>query len=444
MRIIAGAMQSFGAAAIYLGFGILLRNLLERKAWKMILKLSKSRFAKPVCAVIVVAILILPLFAGAQEQSLQPANWAAFTQLFDAAVDRDKIVGSSVLMIKDGHVIEHHEHGFADRASNKPVTERTLFHYGSITKTLTAISIMQLRDRGRLTLDDHVTQYIPELRMVHNPFGSMDSITIRMLLSHSAGFQDPTWPYKEGKPWEPFEPTTWAQLVAMMPYQEIYFTPGSRFSYSNPAFIYLARIIEQLTGDPWETYVQKNIFAPLGLTGSYFGVTPYYLAADRSHNYTMRDSKGEKVPVDNGADFDPGITIPNGGWNAPLGELAIYLAFLTNATHGDAATQQLYDTVLKRSSFEEMWKPVVPTSTGTQTTPDQSESMGLSFFILPRGKTTLIGHTGSQAGFLAFMYFNPANGNAVVAAFNTASDVESKKEKSAFETVREAALKLIQ
>jgi len=148
--------------------------------------------------------------------------------------------------------------------------------------------------------------------------------------------------------------------------------------------------------------------------------------------------------VDNGADFDPGITIPNGGWNAPLGELAIYLAFLTNATHGDAATQQLYDTVLKRSSFEEMWKPIVPTSTATQTTPDQSESMGLSFFILPRGKTTLIGHTGSQAGFLAFMYFNPANGNAVVAAFNTASDVESKKEKSAFETVREAALKLIQ
>lgn len=403
-----------------------------------------------VCAVVVAGLMISVFQAATQERTPQTANWATFTQLFDAAVDRDKIVGSSVLEIKDGRVIEHHEHGFADRASNKPVTERTLFHYGSITKTLTAISIMQLRDRGRLTLDDHVTQYIPELRQVHNPFGSMDSITIRMLLSHSAGFQDPTWPYKEGKPWEPFEPTTWAQLVAMMPYQEIHFAPGSRYSYSNPAFIYLARIIEQISGDPWETYVQKNIFAPLGLTRSYFGVTPYYLAADRSHNYTMRDSKGhndsaeKNVPVDNGADFDPGITIPNGGWNAPLGELAIYLAFLTNATHGDAATQQLYNTVLKRSSFEEMWKPVVPTSTGTQTASDQSESMGLSFFILPRGKTTLIGHTGSQAGFLAFMYFNPANGNAVLAAFNTASDVESRKEKSAFETVREAALKLIQ
>ena len=95
-------------------------------------------------------------------------------------------------------------------------------------------------------------------------------ITLRMLMSHSAGFQDPTWPYKQGKPWEPFEPTTWNQLVAMMPYQEIAFAPGSRYSYSNPGFIYLARVIEQLSGDPWEVYVQKNIFNPLGMTHSYF------------------------------------------------------------------------------------------------------------------------------------------------------------------------------
>ena len=99
----------------------------------------------------------------------------------------------------------------------------------------------------------------------------MDEITIRMLLSHSAGFQNPTWPYKEGRPWEPFEPTRWEQLVAMMPYQEILFRPGSRFGYSNPAFIYLARIIEQLTGDPYQSYIQKNIWTPLGLTWSYFG-----------------------------------------------------------------------------------------------------------------------------------------------------------------------------
>jgi len=304
---------------------------------------------------------------------------------------------------------------------------------------------MQLRDRGRLSLDDHVTQFIPELRLVHDPFGSPDKITIRMLLSHSAGFQGPTWPYKQGKPWEPFEPTTWAQLVAMMPYQELLFEPGSRFSYSNPGFIYLARIIEQLSGDSWEAYVQKNIFAPLGLTKSYFGNTPYYLAVDRSHNYTVtRDPVGNEVVQDNGADFDPGITIPNGGWNAPLDEIGTYLAFLANAAGGDPHKQQRFDTVLKHSSLLEMWQPLYPTGPETAAKGDTSESVGLSFFIVRRGKATFIGHTGSQAGFLAFIYLNPATGGAIVATFNTSSDFDRQGKESAFRTIREAALKLIE
>jgi len=191
------------------------------------------------------------------------AQWSAFTQKFDALTDQEKIVGAGIVLVRDGRIVAHHEHGLADRAQGVRVTAQTIYHYGSITKTLTAIAIMQLRDRGRLSLDDRITTYIPELRQVHNPFGSMDAVTLRMLMSHSAGFQDPTWPYKKGKPWEPFEPTTWNQLVAMFPYQEVAFEPGSRYSYSNPGFIYLARVIEQLTGDPWESYIQKNIFSPL-------------------------------------------------------------------------------------------------------------------------------------------------------------------------------------
>jgi len=383
------------------------------------------------CAVVVFSSPI----AAAQAPS-QTAQWAQFTQLFDAATDADRIVGAGVVLVGDGHIIAHHEHGYADRERGVRITQQTIYHYGSITKTLTAIAVMQLRDRGRLSLDDRITGYIPDLRQAHNPFGSMDKITIRMLLSHSAGFQDPTWPYKQGKPWEPFEPTTWNQLVAMMPYQEVAFEPGSRFSYSNPAFIYLARVIEQLTGDPWETYVQKNIFNPLGLTSSYFGLTPYYLAADRSHNYTrLKDASGVEVVRDNGADFDPGITIPNGGWNAPLGDLATYLAFLTNATHGNPQTQRLYDTVLKHATLTEMWQPLYPVK--------GDDSIGMSFFNLRRDKSTIIGHTGSQAGFLAFLYLNPATGAGIVAAFNTASDLSEDDQSSAFTRIRDRAVELI-
>ena len=93
-------------------------------------------------------------------------------------------------------------------------------------------------------------------------------------------------------------------------------------------------------------------------------MTPYYLAADRSHNYyARRDSATRRdTLIDNGPDFDPGITIPNGGWNAPLTDLARYLAFLTNATMGDTAQRRLYDTVLPHHDLLEMWKPLLATS----------------------------------------------------------------------------------
>jgi CubicO group peptidase (beta-lactamase class C family) len=389
------------------------------------------------------AACLLPCLCEAR-QPPEPASakWATYSQSFDALAKADGIVGAGIVLVKDGKMIAHHEFGYADREHGVPTSLQTIYHYGSITKTLTAVAIMQLRDRNKLTLDDRITTYVPELRQVHNPFGSMDEITLRMLMSHSAGFQDPTWPYKQGKPWEPFEPTTWNQLVAMMPYQEVSSPPGSRYSYSNPGFIYLARVIEQLSGDPWEVYVQKNIFSPLGMTRSYFAATPYYLAADRSHNYTrQRDNNGREVVGDNGTDFDPGITIPNGGWNAPLPDLVSYLAFLTESSHGDPALQRRHDVVLAHSSLTEMWKPLYSTlQDGSEVDED---SVGLSFFLVRRGHTTFIGHTGNQAGFRAFIFLNPDTHAAVAAAFNTDSDLPANEHPSTYQRIRDGALELI-
>jgi CubicO group peptidase (beta-lactamase class C family) len=386
------------------------------------------------------AALSLAFAIGAHTLAAQaPSGWVDFAGLFQGYVDSDKVVGASALVMKDGRVLARHDAGKADRAANVAVNDRTIFHWGSITKTLTAISIMQLRDRGKLSLDDRVLRWVPELRQLHDPFGMIDSITVRMLLSHTAGFQNGTWPYDSGKPWEPFEPTSWNQLVAMMPYQELHFRPGSRYGYSNPAFIYLARIIEQVSGDPWESYVQKNIFAPLGLDRSYFRSTPYFLAAERSHNYYIRkDSSGAERLIDNGADFDPGITSPNGAWNAPLADLVKYAAFLTNVVI-PGTSRERYEIVLKRSSLEEMWQRGKPMSQSYESAPRQW--MGLSFFVLDRGGTTLLGHTGSQAGFRAFLYFNPATSAAVVAAFNTTNFASPAS--AAYQRMHEAALALI-
>jgi len=347
-----------------------------------------------------------------------PAGWNDFKKVFQSYVDSDKVVGASVVVLKAGRETGRYDTGFADRAAGVRVDSQTIYHWGSITKSLTGISIMQLRDRGKLSLDDKIVRWVPELRAVHDPYGMMDSITIRMLLSHTAGFQGPTWPYGNDQPWEPFEPTTWNQLVAMMPYQTLQFKPGSRYGYSNPGFIYLARVIEQITGDPWDAYVQKNIFAPLEMNRSYFRGTPYFLAAHRSHNYYVgRDSATRVVGTsDNAADFDPGITSPNGAWNAPVSELVKYVAFLTNALV-PGVTRERYDVVLSRASLEEMWKPGLPMSQGYESNP--SEWMGLSFFVLDRGGQRILGHTGSQAGFRSFYYFDPKTQVGIVAVFNT-------------------------
>ncbi len=370
-----------------------------------------------------------------------PSGWTAFTSAFDAFATSDSIVGGSSLIMRDGKILAHHEYGQADRERGEAMSERAIFHWASITKTLTAIAIMQLRDRGKLSLDDRVTKWVPELRQVHDRFGSIDDITIRMLLSHSSGFQNPTWPYGDGKPWQPFEPTRWEQLVSMMPYQELLFAPGSKFGYSNPAFIYLARIIEHITGDPWETYIQKNIWTPLGLTRSYFGTTPYHLAAWRSNNYTYRSDSTGRVSVSaNGRDFDPGITIPNSGWNAPLSDLAVYLAFLTGATHGDTATARLYDTVLSRRSLEEMWRPIVPMDPAE----GLGDAVGLSFFLFPKeGTTTLVGHTGEQAGFRSFIYFNPRTTMAVIGAVNTTNEAHADASNTAWIAITRQARTLL-
>ena len=131
--------------------------------------------------------------------------------------------------MKDGVVAHQAVAGLQDRATGQPVDRDTIFHWASITKTFTGVAIMQLRDRGLFSLDDPVVKYVPELREVHNPFGDIAQVTIRQLMSHSGGFRAGTWPWGGDQPWHPFEPTRWTQLVAMMPYTELQFRPGTKY-----------------------------------------------------------------------------------------------------------------------------------------------------------------------------------------------------------------------
>ena len=227
------------------------------------------------------------------------------------------------------------------RDESAPVDDDTIYHWASITKTFTGIAIMQLRDRGLLSLDDPAVKYVPELREVHNPYGDISQVTIRHLMTHSAGFRAGTWPWGGDQPWHPFEPTRWAQVVAMMPYTELQFRPGTKYSYSNPGVIFLGRIIELFSGDDYEVYINKNIFMPLGHDAQLLrsrAVSPAAAPIAQLRAGTTTACSEQRF------DFDTGITVSNGGLNAPLGDMAKYLAFLIGGN----------DTILKRSSLDEM------------------------------------------------------------------------------------------
>jgi len=239
----------------------------------------------------------------------------------------------------------------------------------------------------------------------------MDEITIRHLMTHSAGFRGSAWPWDKGEDWEPFEPTEYSQLVAMFPFTEILFKPGSKFSYSNPGIIFLGKIIEKLSGDDYEVYIDKNILKPLEMYHSYFDATPYHLLKDRSHSYYIENGKSAEGRFD----ANTGITVSNSGLNSPISDMVKYLNFLT----GDPKKQATYDGILKRSSLEEMWNPQLPTTVDANGNRGFTTDVGLIFFVNKIGDRTFYGHGGDQNGFISYIDFEPSTRQASVIVFNT-------------------------
>ena len=357
------------------------------------------------------ALIILIAVGNSLIGQTAPDSYSEFLNKFRQESKNAGIVGSGFVFLKDNKIAASAYYGLLNAATSEAIDENTIFHWASNTKPFTAIAIMQLRDRGSLKLDDPVTKYLPELRNVHNQFGSMDEITIRHLMTHSAGFRNPTWPWDKGERWEPFEPTEYSQLVAMFPYTEILFKPGSRFSYSNPGVIFLGKIIEKLSGDDYEVYIDKNILKPLEMHHTYFDATPYHLLKYRSHSYYVEDGKRTEARFD----ANTGITVSNSGLNSPLSDMVKYLNFLV----GDAARQSIYDGVLKRSSVEEMWRPQIKADVDANGNSGFTTDIGLIFFLDQRLPTLHIGHGGDQNGFISYIDIEPAKKVAAVMVFNT-------------------------
>jgi CubicO group peptidase (beta-lactamase class C family) len=344
-----------------------------------------------------------------------------FRPQFEAVLKQHGVVGGGFALVRSQGLAQTLAFGEARRDTHQQIDDATTYNWASITKTMTAIAILQLRDRGKLSLDDPAVRYVPELREVHDSFGNIEAITVRHLLSHSAGFRNPTWPWDcddaANCDWQPFEPTRWSQVAAMLPYTHVAFAPGTRWSYSNLGYVFLGQIIERLSGDDFEVYIDKNILKPLGMTNSYFDVAPYFLEPHVAASYLRAGAKLTPQPFN----YDTGITTSNSGLKAPITDMAKYLRFLI----GDPANS-LYEIVLKRSSLEEAWTGVLlatePGQAATAYTagPHGSQpKMGLGFFVVETGGHRYIYHDGDQGGFSSELLIDPADRCASILAVNT-------------------------
>lgn len=167
-----------------------------------------------------------------------------------------------VLVAKDGKILLHKGYGWRDVEKQVPHDENSIFQIGSITKQFTATIVLYLQEKGKLTVKDKLSKYIPD-------FPNGDSITIAQLLSHTSGIYNYTNSMKFMES-EAVNPIRLDSLIRTFKNKPLDFKPGTRYSYSNSGYILLGYIIQKVSGKPYEQMVREVIFRPLQMRQSGF------------------------------------------------------------------------------------------------------------------------------------------------------------------------------
>lgn len=216
-----------------------------------------------------------------------PQEVAAFMDSFFARPEvKAALAGASVVIVKDGKVLLNKGYGYANVETQKPVDERhTLFRLASISKTFTAMAVMQLAEQGKLDLDLDVNGYLKGMKIA-NRTGS--PLTARDLMTHTSGFDFTDIPEDEGDPDGPVYRLD-AFVADHMP--TVIRKPGEAFRYDNYGYNLLGYLVECVSGQKFEDYIEKHIFKPLGMDNSRFVYMPE-LAAKLATPY---DASGEPI-----------------------------------------------------------------------------------------------------------------------------------------------------
>ncbi len=239
----------------------------------------------------IVGLAILSTSAEAQPVTANQAAWQAQTQGVDQLFtkwNKSDSPGAVVAVVKDGAIIYSRGYGMASLEYGIPNTPSNVFHLASVSKQFTAFAIYLLVQDGKLSLDDDVRKYLPEL----HDFGK--KITIRNLLHHTSGLRD-QWELLALAGWRLEDVIRTEDVLDLIWRQkELNFDPGSAYLYSNTDYTLLGLIVERVSGRPLSEFAQERIFRPLGMAHTHFQNDYSTVVKDRAYSYRRTSDGGYK------------------------------------------------------------------------------------------------------------------------------------------------------
>jgi CubicO group peptidase (beta-lactamase class C family) len=284
------------------------------------------------------------------------ARFAGADAMFEAAAAAGNFPGAIWGVVHRGRWVHCKTVGVADLERNTPVTADTVFRIASMTKSVTALGVLKLRDTGRLSLDDPAARWIPELPRPRAP-GQDRDIRVRDLLGHTAGFvTDDPW----GDRQLPLSEPAFTQLIKSgIPQAR---APGVAYEYSNYGYALLGRITARAGKTTYQDFIRRELLAPLGMTASGFDPTTVQ-PEHRARGYRFEDGKHSEEPV-----LGDGAFASMGGMQTTANDYVRYLDFLLDAWRTTQPSR--YEQVLSRATRRELAQP---TSFPRMRQPDTSD-----------------------------------------------------------------------
>lgn len=350
-------------------------------------------------------------FVDPQRKQKLAAAFPEIEQLFKSFVARQQMPGAVMGVIIDGELAFVKVAGVREKTNDAPVTPETVFRIASMTKSFTAMAILKLRDDGKLSLEDPVDRYVPELANLPYPTADSQVLSIRHLLTHSEGFP-------EDNPWgdrqlAQSDKTMRDWMRTGIPFST---SPGTVFEYSNYGFAILGQIVAKASGRPYADYVRDNILRPLGMNSSTFEMS----SVPREQialGYRREDNAWKAEPI-----LAHGSFGAMGGLWTNARDLARYVAFLMSAfPPRDEADRG----PIKRSSAREMqqvWR--FSPASAFRPTVDAPLQLGAGGYGYGLGVSQdcrflhVVGHGGGLPGYGSLMRWLPEHGVGLIAMSN--------------------------